>query len=291
MINKPDLFRYLTKQNDDWGVNLTTIGYHHAAPGSVYPPAGHPETHAFDWKSGRKLNEYHMVYVPTGAGLFETRQASIKICAGDLLLIYKDDWHRYKPQKNTGWETYWLGFAGSYIERNVCAKVFTKRKSFLKSIGNRPDVIALFDQLMEVSTRESPLYKAVSLGLLLQLIASVVDCGEVTTPVGRYSLLAENTVRYVRQHLFTEIDFQQFASSLNLSYSRFRSIFKSVTGTAPHQFLINERIACAKRLLKNPGSSLKTVGYAAGFRSPSYFSRAFRRKTGNSPTSERTKRH
>src|ERR1700722_3160913 len=72
MVNKPDLFRYLTKQNDDWGVNLTTIGYHHAAPGSAYPPAGHPETHAFDWKSGRKLNEYHMVYVPTGAGLFET---------------------------------------------------------------------------------------------------------------------------------------------------------------------------------------------------------------------------
>jgi len=54
MVNKPDLFRYLTKQNDDWGVNLTTIGYHHAAPGSVYPPAGHPETHAFDWQSGRR---------------------------------------------------------------------------------------------------------------------------------------------------------------------------------------------------------------------------------------------
>jgi AraC-like DNA-binding protein len=291
MINKPDLFKYLAgDQDDDWGIDLTTIGYYHAAPYTAYPPPGHPKTHAFNWKNGRNLNEYHMIYVPTGAGHFETRQVSTKISAGDLILIYKNEWHRYKPQKNTGWETYWLGFAGSYIEKNVCGKLFTKPESVLKSVGNRTDVIALFDQLIELSTRESPLFKAVSLGFLLQLVACAADRGEVRAPIERNSILAENTITYIRQHLFADIDFHEFAASLHLSYSRFRSIFKSVTGIAPHQFLINERIACAKRLLKNPGNNLKTIGYKAGFRSPSYFSKAFRRKTGNSPTMERTKR-
>lgn len=289
MINRPDLFKYLTGTgNDDWGIDLTTVGYYHAAPYTRYPPPGHPKTHAFDWRNGRRLNEYHLVYVPTGAGQFETRHVSTKISAGDLILIYKNEWHRYKPQKNTGWETYWIGFSGAYIEKNVCGQLFTSGESFLKSIGYRPDVIALFDELIELSTRESPLFKTVSLAFLLQLVACAADRVEAAAPVGRNSILAENTINYMRQHLFTDIDFHEFAASFNLSYSRFRAIFKNMTGIAPHQFLINERIACAKRLLRIPGTNLKTVGYKAGFHSPSYFSKAYRRKTGNSPSFERS---
>ena len=291
VMKRPDLFRYLAAgRNDDWGIDLTTIGYYHAAPHSVYPPPGHPETHAFSWKSGRKLNEYHMIYVPTGSGFFETRQVCVGISAGDLLLIHKNEWHRYKPQKNTGWETYWLGFSGSYIEKNVCGSLFDGRESVLRSIGYRPDVIDLFDQLIDLSARESPLFKTISLGVLLQLVACASARAEASVPKGKNSILAEDTIGYIRQNLFTQVDFHEYAASLNISYSRFRSVFKGVTGVAPHQYLINERIACAKRLMKNPGSSLKTIGYTAGFRSASYFSKAFRRKTGNSPSSQRTKK-
>jgi AraC-like DNA-binding protein len=288
MLRKADLFAYLTaKPHDDWGVELTTVGHQHAAPRSTYPPPGHPRTHAFEWKDGRELNEYHLVYVTSGAGRFETRRKLVEVTAGDLILIYKGDWHRYRPHEETGWEAYWVGFKGRYIEKYVSGKVFTRRKSTLQSLGYRPELVKLFDQLIDLSRRETPLFKNVSLGCLLQILAYAAAPDKVKIPA---AIVADPAIVFIRRNLFADVDFHELASSLGISYSRFRSLFKNRTGFAPHQYLLNERIACAKRLLKNPAIEIKTVGYKTGFRSSSYFCRIFRRKTGITPSAERAKR-
>lgn len=51
-------------------------------------------------------------------------------------------------------------------------------------------------------------------------------------------------------------------------------------------FLLRERLQCAARLLRAPGQAhmpVGSIGYAAGFRDPSHFARAFRRQYGQSP--------
>ena len=288
VLRKADFFAYLTaKPYGDWGVELTTVGQQHSAPRSKYPPPGHPRTHAFVWNDGRELNEYHLVYVPSGAGCFETRRKIVEVAAGDLILIYKGDWHRYRPHDETGWEAYWVGFKGRYIEKNVCGKVFRRRRSTIQSLGYRPELIKLFDQLIDLSRSETPLFKTVSLGCLLQILAYATAPNGVKIPARD---LADRAVAFIRRNLFAKVDFHELASSLGISYSRFRASFKNITGIAPHQFLLNERIACAKRLLKNPGIEIKTVGYKTGFRSSSYFCKVFRRKTGITPSAERAKR-
>lgn len=285
---KADLFAYLTaRPHDDWGIELTTVGHQHAAPRSKYPPPGHPRTHAFEWRDGRELNEYHLVYVVSGAGCFETRRMKAEIEAGDLMLIHKGDWHRYRPHDETGWEAYWVGFKGRYLEKNAYVKVFARRKSALQSLGYRPELIKLFDQLIDLSRREAPLFKAVSLGCLLQILAYSTAPKEEKTPAHN---VADPAVAFIRRNLFAKVDFHELASSLGVSYSRFRSVFKNSTGIAPHQFVLNERIACAKRLLRNPAIEIKTVGYKTGFQSSAYFCRVFRRKTGITPSVERGKR-
>jgi AraC-like DNA-binding protein len=289
MPRKADLFAYLTgKSAEHWGVELTTVGHQHAAPRTQYPPPGHPRTHAFAWKDGRELNEYHLVYVLSGAGCFETRRQTLEVAAGDLILIYKSDWHRYRPREETGWEAYWVGFKGRYIEKTICGKVFTRRRSTVQSLGYRLELVKLFDQLIDLSRRETPLFKAVSLGCLLQILAHATTAPNEARAPARH--VADSAITLIRRNLFAKVDFHELASSLGISYSRFRSSFKNATGTAPHQFLLNERIACAQRLLRNPGIEIKTVGYKTGFRSAAYFCRIFRRKTGITPSAERAKR-
>ena len=288
MLRKADFFAYLTaKSHDDWGVELTTVGHQHAAPRSKYPPPGHPRSHAFEWKDGRELSEFHLVYVANGAGRFETRRKIVEVAAGDLILIYKGDWHRYRPHDETGWEAYWLGFKGRYIEKDICGKVFTRRKSTIQSLGYRPELIKLFGQLIDLSRRETPLFKTASLGCLLQILAYATAPNEVKMPARS---VADRAIVFIRRNLFANVDSHELASSLGISYSRFRSLFKGATGIAPHQFLLNERIACAKRLLKNPAIEIKTVGYKTGFRSSSYFCKVFRLKTGITASAERAKR-
>jgi AraC-like DNA-binding protein len=291
MRKTADFFTYLiSNPEDDWGLEITTVGYYHAAPHSKYPPPGHPKTHTFEWKNGRRLDEYQIIYVPAGTGCLEIQGQRSDVRAGDLILLHKGDWHRYRPDVGKGWETYWVGFKGPYIEKYVRNRLFSSSTSISRTIRHRTELISLFDQLIDLSKRDEALFKRVALGALLQIVAhaSLPPCTESTARPP--ATISEKAVDFMRQNMFTDIDFRELASSFGLSYSRFRSLFKQDTGLAPHQFLLNERIACAKRLLRDPAIEIKTIGYKAGFQSPSYFSRLFRRKTGLTPSAARASR-
>lgn len=291
MRRKPDFFTYLAAgATDDWGLELTTVGYHHAPPHTDYPPPGHPATHAFDWKKGRVLDEYQLIYIPTGAGRFDTRRGTTAITAGDLMLLFKGDWHRYRPSGSTGWESYWVGFRGAYIERYVRRRLFPRRESFCLGIESPEKLLLLFDQLIELSRSEAQPFKVVALGCLLQIIAYATAEDTPKPDAPPQSPLVSRSIACIRQQLFTQVDFRLLAASFNLSYSRFRMLFKAGTGLAPHQFLLAERIACARRLLRNPRADIKSVAYQAGFSSPSYFTRMFRKRTGRTPSAERNRR-
>jgi AraC-like DNA-binding protein len=290
-FSKRDFFAYLTGgAADEWGVELSTVGYHHIAPHSKYPPLGHPKSHAFNWRNGRTLLDCHILYVPTGAGFFQTRGGTTRIGAGSLIFIYPDDWHRYRPAYERGWEEYWVGFKGSYIDKYIVRKLFPHRESYVRTIGHRAELIALLHQLMEMCKTDTPLFKTASLGCLLQIVAYCIAPLEPTGVRPRHAPLLDGVIAHIRENLFGHVNFHDLARSVGLSYSRFRSVFKEGVGIAPQQFLINERLECAKRLLRSADMDIKTIAYKAGFQSPSYFSRAFRLKTGFTPSGERERR-
>jgi len=290
MRKTTDFFTYLmSNPADDWGLEITTVGYYHAAPRTRYPPPGHPKTHHFEWKNGRRLDEYQIIYVPAGIGTLETKNQRSDVRAGDIMLLHKDDWHRYRPEVSKGWETYWVGFKGAYIEKYVRDRLFTNPTSIARSIGHHQELISSFDQLIDLSKRDGAIFKRVALGALLQIVAHA-SIPPSTENAAHPSTVSDKAIAIMRENLFTDIDFHRLATFFGLSYSRFRSSFKHDTGMAPHQFLLNERVACAKRLLKDPTVEIKTIGYKVGFSSPSYFSRLFRRKTGTTPSAARATR-
>lgn len=91
-------------------------------------------------------------------------------------------------------------------------------------------------------------------------------------------------VEYIDANLSSgDISLSGLASLCRLSNYHFARQFKRSTGLAPHQYITQQRIEKAKRLLSN--SNLKIVQIAAdcGFSSQSHFGQAFRRMTGTTP--------
>ncbi|MFC2175824.1 helix-turn-helix domain-containing protein [Bacteroidota bacterium] len=82
----------------------------------------------------------------------------------------------------------------------------------------------------------------------------------------------------------SEIDFKKLAEANNLSYSRFRTIFKSKMGVSLQQYLIGERLENAKRLMINTDLSLTEISDKTGFNSLFYFSKVFKSKMGYPPS-------
>ena len=80
------------------------------------------------------------------------------------------------------------------------------------------------------------------------------------------------------------ISIDAMARVAGLSSYYFTRQFKQSTGLAPHQYVTQQRIDRAKRLLKQRDLSIAQVGIECGFPNQSHFSRVFRQVVGFTPS-------
>lgn len=80
------------------------------------------------------------------------------------------------------------------------------------------------------------------------------------------------------------------AKKSNISEIYFRRLFSEKYGTTPKQYILEIRIQKAKRLLTDTALTISAVAEECGFTSVYTFSRAFKNRTGLTPT-EYSKRH
>jgi transcriptional regulator GlxA family with amidase domain len=94
-------------------------------------------------------------------------------------------------------------------------------------------------------------------------------------------------VAYLRQHSAEPIRIPDLVRHLGFSRARVFQLFQSEAGLTPNDCLQRIRIEKAMALLKDPRRSITEIALATGFNSSQYFSTAFRRYTGGSPTARR----
>jgi AraC-like DNA-binding protein len=95
----------------------------------------------------------------------------------------------------------------------------------------------------------------------------------------------ERVLAHIAAHPGLQIDVTRLAALAGLSRAHFSRQFAAVTGESPAEYLLRENLIFAARLIgADPGLGLKTVAARAGFADPNYFSKAFRRVLGVSPS-------
>ena len=77
---------------------------------------------------------------------------------------------------------------------------------------------------------------------------------------------------------------EEMAALMNLSRSRFSTIFTKHIGEAPRDYLINARLRHAIILLTNSSVNVAEAADQSGFQSPYYFSRIFHKRVGCAPS-------
>ena len=95
---------------------------------------------------------------------------------------------------------------------------------------------------------------------------------------------------YIYSHLTDNISLGELASHVKLSQSHFSHLFRQSTGKSPYQFLIQQRIDRAQKLLLEDNMAIADVAISVGFYDQSHLSRHMRKLLGISPRQLRQKR-
>lgn len=94
---------------------------------------------------------------------------------------------------------------------------------------------------------------------------------------------------YIMANLREKITLQKMADIALLSPSHFARAFHVSVGLTPHQYVVNQRLSTARRLLSETTLSLEEVAKQSGFASNSQLSTTVRNAWGLTPTQLRRK--
>lgn len=97
-----------------------------------------------------------------------------------------------------------------------------------------------------------------------------------------YEIIAK-AKRYIETNYTETISLKDIANAVHLSPIYFHNIFTSACGISPHNYLINCRIAEAKRQLWDSKIPLDLVAENCGFGCQQYFNKIFKKQTGTTP--------
>lgn len=100
----------------------------------------------------------------------------------------------------------------------------------------------------------------------------------------------ESIRRYVMENLHRKITVRDLAGVACLSVSRFHDMFRSMTGTTPHQYLLQVRIEQSRKLITDTSLTVSEISYRTGFSSQAALTNALRKYCGTTPSALRSGR-
>ncbi|HOX04776.1 MAG TPA: AraC family transcriptional regulator [Planctomycetota bacterium] len=133
----------------------------------------------------------------------------------------------------------------------------------------------------------SALVRRQALGFrMLELLLAHATVPSIAPPDPELARLLP-ALRHVEANLARPLYTAELARQAYLSPSRFHSVFKRALGCSPLAHVRNARLRLAQHLLLATDLPVGEIGARAGFTSPYYFSRAFRKHLRTTPTAFR----
>jgi AraC-like DNA-binding protein len=293
-LSHPPKSKYLVANYEDelWGMFVTSIGFQTILPDTEYPPKWHPLSHWFKPANGRVLHEHQIIYIIKGEGIFQSASCkATKVFSGTIILLFPEEWHTYRPVKNTGWDVYWVGFNGKIIYNLLLNNFFSVTNPVL-DIGFNEQITELYKQGLEIANFQKAAYQQMLSGIV-QLLLSHIFYAEKNNSFRDKQVvsLIEKARVIMRDNINNNQTPESVAAELNMSYSWFRRIFKQYTGFSPGQYQMEIKLQKAKELLTSTTMQVKEICFELNFESVSYFVTFFKLKTRMSPTQYRNKIH
>jgi AraC-like DNA-binding protein len=270
-------------EDEKLGMVCTTAGCTEVAPNTIYPP--HKTEHPPLFRlvaEGRVLQEFQIVYITGGTGIFEAEGNEYQAVPGSMFLLSPGMKHKYKPVFETGWTEYWVGFKGGFF-LTLLEEGYLSKEHIFFDMGLHNEIISVFNQIFYEVRNQQPLYQLKACSGVLSLIAGMLAAERRRKQPNYYQKIVEKAKCLMESNIYGAINVPFISEQIGVSTSRFNEIFKTYTSMTPYQYFIHIKIHKAESLLEED-APVKEVAFQLGFEDQYYFSRLFKLKTGIAPS-------
>lgn len=247
-----------------------------------------PENYnGYFWGPGVR-DVYIIHYVRSGKGYFECGDKKYTLTQGQSFLITPGQLVNYYPDEKEPWEYAWVNFTGIEAKKllSYCAlspENPVAREEHLEFEG-------LFKSAAERFSMATPADICRNIGLFRIILSVYIEHYPAVNNKTNDELLITRAAEYIENNYRRpELNINEIAESLGINRVTLHRKFTEELEVSPGSYLISLRLKKAAILLKSSDYSVKSIAYSTGFSDQLYFSKAFKKLTGLTPTQYREK--
>lgn len=222
----------------------------------------------------------------SGMGTLRYENRTMKMRPGEAMLVIVPHNHRYWVEAGDSWEFFWISMHGREALR-IHEMILNARGPVIRLNASTIDRLAgCCLRLIEGEGEMPGAASAIAYEAAMALFDDTFGPAEIF-PASENSLA--RAVQFISANLNGNLDVDALAKVAGLSRAHFSRSFAEMTGLAPAQYVLQERMKrAAKLLLANRDVPVKEVAALTGIPDNNYFAKVFRRTYGTSPTDFRT---
>lgn len=227
-------------------------------------------------------NRYVLAYCRGGEAVYHIRGQRLPVGEGDLLFLPKGLVRSAYADPDNPWSFCSVSFDIRFRNEET-SRLFERFDPIIRSphLYRMP---ALFSELLQVWTGKRSGFTVKCKSILMDILYILIkERDRVSYGTVHYNAI-ERTADLILTNYKRHFSIDELAAHASLSPSHFRLLFKQITGMTAVQYLNHIRISKAKDLLVSGECNVTEAALAVGFQDIYYFSRLFKKLTGESPS-------
>lgn len=253
-----------------------------------------PQYFCTNQPEGRR--DHYMMYLTHGllkisSGTHDADEPTF-LCPGQLFLYPPHVAYRYESADDQEVRYYWIHFTG-YGAAGLLSECSIPVGA-VRTVGFPDGIEDCYRALFRCFITRTPCSDTAAAAKLTEICARFGDAmqTESENPEREHLPVRQiyTSLSYLHENLSLPLTVEELAAMEHLGVSRYRSLFRTLTGLSPVAYITGQRIARACELLSQTSLPMQDIASAVGYADPLYFSRVFRAQTGETPSAYRKKR-
>lgn len=251
------------------------------------------EIHEPSYEYPGELHDFwECFYIVRGSACVTSGKKTYDIKAGELIIHQPLDFHKYRisSDQNTHIIVFTFSLSGSMKSalRHKIIRPSDDEKTILNMLmdyvrKNKTDDKFSYTAYIDKPDASDEYLQKVSAFVTLLLLSFIENKNIGVAMNDPDSLYYEKAIEYMLEHIYQKVTIPEIADYCGISPTSLKTIVRKYSGFSLHKYFLHMKLKKSIKLLKN-GVSISEVAEQLGFCSQPYFSSAFRREFGFSPS-------